>query len=145
MFGQQQLRLRRSEQRLCAHLRHQRHQHACARAAAAALQVRACSPTFLHAPPRSRSLSRGALHGCRCPVASLCYVPHAASSAFPCGGLIAGSLEGACFWEQVNESTYRPHVLPLEAAGCIDIQVEAESRHCLVTYRPGRLGAVQTF
>lgn len=78
-------------------------------------------------PPRSR-----------CPVASLCYVPRAASSAFPCGGLIAGSLEGGCFWEQVNETTYRPHVLPLETAGCTDIQVETESRHCLVTYRPGR-------
>lgn len=74
----------------------------------------------------------------RCPVASLCYVPRAASSSFPCGGLIAGSLEGACFWEQVNETTYRPHVLPLESAGCTDIQVETESRHCLVTYRPGR-------
>uniref|UniRef100_A0A3Q1JNM2 RING-type E3 ubiquitin transferase n=1 Tax=Anabas testudineus TaxID=64144 RepID=A0A3Q1JNM2_ANATE len=74
----------------------------------------------------------------RCPVASLCYVPRAASSSFPCGGLIAGSLEGGCFWEQVNETTYRPHVLPLETSGCTDIQVEAESRHCLVTYRPGR-------
>ncbi|XP_076590223.1 E3 ubiquitin-protein ligase rfwd3.S [Chaetodon auriga] len=74
----------------------------------------------------------------RCPVASLCYIPRAASSSFPCGGLIAGSLEGGCFWEQVNETTYRPHVLPLEAAGCTDIQVETESRHCLVTYRPGR-------
>ncbi|XP_069018882.1 E3 ubiquitin-protein ligase rfwd3.S [Embiotoca jacksoni] len=74
----------------------------------------------------------------RCPVASLCYVPRAASSSFPCGGLIAGSLEGACFWEQVNETTYRPHILPLETAGCTDIQVETESRHCLVTYRPGR-------
>lgn len=74
----------------------------------------------------------------RCPVASLSYVPRAASSSFPCGGLIAGSLEGACFWEQVNETTYRPHVLPLETSGCTDIQVEPESRHCLVTYRPGR-------
>uniref|UniRef100_A0A3Q0T1C0 RING-type E3 ubiquitin transferase n=1 Tax=Amphilophus citrinellus TaxID=61819 RepID=A0A3Q0T1C0_AMPCI len=74
----------------------------------------------------------------RCPVASLCYVPRAASSSFPCGGLIAGSLEGGCFWEQVNETTYRPHVLPLETSGCTDIQVEVESRHCLVTYRPGR-------
>ncbi|XP_029009904.1 E3 ubiquitin-protein ligase RFWD3 [Betta splendens] len=74
----------------------------------------------------------------RCPVASLCYVPRAASSSFPCGGLIAGSLEGGCFWEQVSETTYRPHVLPLEASGCTDIQVETESRHCLVTYRPGR-------
>ncbi|KAM8751118.1 E3 ubiquitin-protein ligase RFWD3 [Acanthopagrus latus] len=74
----------------------------------------------------------------RCPVASLCYVPRAASSSFPCGGLIAGSLEGGCFWEQVSETTYRPHVLPLETAGCTDIQVETESRHCLVTYRPGR-------
>ncbi|XP_028286732.1 E3 ubiquitin-protein ligase RFWD3 [Parambassis ranga] len=74
----------------------------------------------------------------RCPVASLCYVPRAASSSFPCGGLIAGSLEGGCFWEQVNETTYRPHILPLETAGCIDIQMETETRHCLVTYRPGR-------
>uniref|UniRef100_A0A8C6TSY7 RING-type E3 ubiquitin transferase n=1 Tax=Neogobius melanostomus TaxID=47308 RepID=A0A8C6TSY7_9GOBI len=61
----------------------------------------------------------------RCPVASLCYVPRAASSSFPCGGLI------------VNETTYRPHALPLETSGCTDIQVEPESRHCLVTYRPG--------
>lgn len=74
----------------------------------------------------------------RCPVASLCYIPRAASSSFPCGGLIAGSLEGGCFWEQVNETTYRPHLLPLESSGCTDIQVETESRHCLVTYRPGR-------
>lgn len=74
----------------------------------------------------------------RCPVASLCYVPRAASSSFPCGGLLAGSLEGGCFWEQVNEATYRPHVLPLETSGCTDIQVETESRHCLVTYRPGK-------
>uniref|UniRef100_A0AAY4CC06 RING-type E3 ubiquitin transferase n=1 Tax=Denticeps clupeoides TaxID=299321 RepID=A0AAY4CC06_9TELE len=74
----------------------------------------------------------------RCPVASLTYVPRAASSVFPCGGLIAGSLEGACFWEQVDGSTYRPHMLPLETSGCTDIQVEPESRHCLVTYRPGR-------
>uniref|UniRef100_A0A3B5KWQ7 RING-type E3 ubiquitin transferase n=1 Tax=Xiphophorus couchianus TaxID=32473 RepID=A0A3B5KWQ7_9TELE len=74
----------------------------------------------------------------RCPVASLCYVPRVASSSFPCGGLIAGSLEGACFWEQENETTYRPHILPLESGGCTDIQVETESRHCLVTYRPGR-------
>ncbi|XP_037308317.2 E3 ubiquitin-protein ligase RFWD3 [Pungitius pungitius] len=74
----------------------------------------------------------------KCPVASLCYVPRATSSAFPCGGLIAGSLEAACFWEQVNEATYRPHALPLETTGCTDIQVETESRHCLVTYRPGR-------
>ncbi|CAL8260121.1 unnamed protein product [Merluccius merluccius] len=75
--------------------------------------------------------------GARCPVASLCYVPRAASSSFPCGGILAGSLEGACLWEQV-EGTYRPHPLPLEASGCIDIQVETDSRHCLVTYRPGR-------
>ncbi|KAM6972961.1 E3 ubiquitin-protein ligase rfwd3.S [Aplochiton taeniatus] len=74
----------------------------------------------------------------RCPVASLSYVPRAASSTFPCGGLIAGSLEGGCFWEQVDGNSYKPHMLPLEMGGCTDIQVEAESRHCLVTYRPGR-------
>ncbi|XP_014025414.2 E3 ubiquitin-protein ligase RFWD3 [Salmo salar] len=74
----------------------------------------------------------------RCPVASLSYVPRASSSSFPCGGLIAGSLEGGCFWEQLDGTTYRPHILPLETGGCTDIQVEPESRHCLVTYRPGR-------
>lgn len=138
MFGQQQLRICRSEQRLCAGLRHQRHEHSCAGAAAAALQV--CTHTHTYARRHvRRHVSRGALAGCRCPVASLCYVPHSASRTFPCGGLIAGSLEGGCFWEQVNETTYRPHVLPLEAAGCVDIQVEADSRHCLVTYRPGQL------
>ncbi|XP_060770709.1 E3 ubiquitin-protein ligase RFWD3 [Neoarius graeffei] len=73
-----------------------------------------------------------------CPVVSLSYLPRAASSLFPCGGLIAGSLEGGCFWEQVEGTTYRQHILPLESGGCTDIQVEPESRHCLVTYRPGR-------
>lgn len=72
-----------------------------------------------------------------CPVVSLSYLPRAASSLFPCGGLIAGSLEGGCFWEQVDGTTYRQHILPLESGGCTDIQVEPESRHCLVTYRPG--------
>ncbi|XP_035251709.1 E3 ubiquitin-protein ligase RFWD3 isoform X3 [Anguilla anguilla] len=76
--------------------------------------------------------------GSRCPVTSVSYVPRAASSSFPCGGLIAGSLAGGCFWEQVDEAAYRPHILPLETGGCTDIQVEPESRHCLVTYRPGR-------
>ncbi|MCI4381889.1 hypothetical protein PGIGA_G00257290 [Pangasianodon gigas] len=74
-----------------------------------------------------------------CPVVSLSYLPRAASSLFPCGGLIAGSLEGGCFWEQVDGTTYRQHILPLESGGCTDIQVEPESRHCLVTYRPGRI------
>ncbi|XP_053347190.1 E3 ubiquitin-protein ligase RFWD3 [Clarias gariepinus] len=73
-----------------------------------------------------------------CPVVSLSYLPRAASSLFPCGGLIAGSLEGGCFWEQVDGTTYRQHILPLESGGCTDIQVQPESRHCLVTYRPGR-------
>uniref|UniRef100_A0A8C1UC43 RING-type E3 ubiquitin transferase n=1 Tax=Cyprinus carpio TaxID=7962 RepID=A0A8C1UC43_CYPCA len=73
-----------------------------------------------------------------CPVVSLSYIPRAASSTFPCGGLIAGSLEGGCFWEHVEGTTYTPHILPLESGSCTDIQVEPDSRHCLVTYRPGR-------
>ncbi|XP_062858710.1 E3 ubiquitin-protein ligase RFWD3 [Trichomycterus rosablanca] len=73
-----------------------------------------------------------------CPVVSLSYLPRAASSLFPSGGLIAGTLEGGCFWEHVDGTTYRQHVLPLESGGCTNIQVEPESRHCLVTYRPGR-------
>ncbi|XP_061139466.1 E3 ubiquitin-protein ligase RFWD3 isoform X1 [Syngnathus typhle] len=75
----------------------------------------------------------------RAPVVSLCYIPRAASNAFPCGGLIAGTLEGGVFWEQLDENTYKPHSLPLEAGVCTGIQVETESRHCLVTYRAGRL------
>ncbi|XP_056138182.1 E3 ubiquitin-protein ligase RFWD3 [Lampris incognitus] len=76
--------------------------------------------------------------GSRSPVVSLCYVPRAASTSFPCGGLIAGSLEAGCFWEQIDGTSYRPHILPLEASRCTDIQVETVSRHCLVTYRPVR-------
>uniref|UniRef100_A0A8C5HQ71 RING-type E3 ubiquitin transferase n=1 Tax=Gouania willdenowi TaxID=441366 RepID=A0A8C5HQ71_GOUWI len=78
----------------------------------------------------------------RCPVASLCYIPRSTSSSFPCGGLIAGTLDSGTFWEQENEAAYKPHILPLEN-GCIDIQVETESRHCLVTYRPGRSKPMQ--
>lgn len=74
-------------------------------------------------------------------MASLCYIPRAASSSFPCGGLIAGTLEGAYFWERLDESTYKPHILPLEAGSCTDIQVETESRHCLVTFRAGEMAA----
>ncbi|XP_069460174.1 E3 ubiquitin-protein ligase RFWD3 [Ambystoma mexicanum] len=75
--------------------------------------------------------------GSRCPVVSLSYLPRMASAAFPCGGVLAGTLEGACFWEQ-NNTHYRPHLLPLEAGGCTDIQTESGTRHCLVTYRPGK-------
>ncbi|XP_051787501.1 E3 ubiquitin-protein ligase RFWD3 [Erpetoichthys calabaricus] len=76
--------------------------------------------------------------GSRCPVVSLSYLPRAASAAFPYGGLIAGTLEGGCFWEMKGGISYRPHHLPLEPGGCTDIQVDASSRHCLVTYRPGK-------
>ncbi|OCT84656.1 E3 ubiquitin-protein ligase RFWD3 [Xenopus laevis] len=75
--------------------------------------------------------------GSRCPVVSLSYVPRAASEVFPCGGVLVGTLEGACFWE-MKDDQYRPHVLPLEPGGCTDIQIESNTRHCLVTYRPGK-------
>ncbi|XP_072278495.1 E3 ubiquitin-protein ligase RFWD3 [Pyxicephalus adspersus] len=75
--------------------------------------------------------------GSRCPVVSLSYVPRAASEVFPCGGVLAGTLEGACFWE-AKDGQYKPHLLPLEAGGCTDIQMESSTRHCLVTYRPGK-------
>ncbi|KAM9301957.1 E3 ubiquitin-protein ligase RFWD3 [Gastrophryne carolinensis] len=73
----------------------------------------------------------------RCPVVSLSYVPRAASEVFPCGGVLAGTLEGACFWE-MKDAQYKPHILPLEAGGCVDVQTESSTRHCLVTYRPGK-------
>ncbi|XP_053575437.1 E3 ubiquitin-protein ligase RFWD3 [Bombina bombina] len=75
--------------------------------------------------------------GNRCPVVSLAYVPRAACEVFPCGGVLAGTLEGACFWE-MKDSQYRPHLLPLEPGGCTDVQMESSTRHCLVTYRPGK-------
>ncbi|NXU84761.1 RFWD3 ligase, partial [Xiphorhynchus elegans] len=74
----------------------------------------------------------------RCPMVSLSYLPRMASASLPYGGILAGTLEGACFWEQKAGNSYRPHHLPLEPGGCIDIQTEIHTRHCLATYRPGK-------
>ncbi|XP_030437378.1 E3 ubiquitin-protein ligase RFWD3 isoform X2 [Gopherus evgoodei] len=74
----------------------------------------------------------------RCPVVSLSYLPRMASTTLPYGGVVAGSLEGGCFWEQKASNSYRPHHLPLEPGGCIDIQTEISTRHCLATYRPNK-------
>ncbi|NXC55504.1 RFWD3 ligase, partial [Aleadryas rufinucha] len=74
----------------------------------------------------------------RCPMVSLSYLPRMASASLPYGGILAGTLEGACFWEQKAGNSYRPHHLPLEPGGCIDLQTEINTRHCLATYRPGR-------
>ncbi|NXY08957.1 RFWD3 ligase, partial [Pteruthius melanotis] len=74
----------------------------------------------------------------RCPMVSLSYLPRMASASLPYGGILAGTLEGACFWEQKAGNSYRPHYLPLEPGGCIDLQTEINTRHCLATYRPGK-------
>ncbi|NXY80983.1 RFWD3 ligase, partial [Alcedo cyanopectus] len=74
----------------------------------------------------------------RCPMVSLSYLPRMASASLPYGGILAGTLEGACFWERKAANSYRPHHLPLEPGGCIDIQTETSTRHCLATYRPGK-------
>ncbi|ETE64513.1 E3 ubiquitin-protein ligase RFWD3, partial [Ophiophagus hannah] len=74
----------------------------------------------------------------RCPVVSLSYLPRMASASLPYGGLVSGTLEGACFWEQKSSNSYRPHDLLLEPGGCIDLQTEASTRHCLATFRPNR-------
>ncbi|XP_014444927.1 E3 ubiquitin-protein ligase RFWD3 [Tupaia chinensis] len=74
----------------------------------------------------------------RCPLVSLSYIPRAASPTFPCGGLLAGTLEGASFWELKMGFSHWPHVLPLEPGGCVDFQTESSTRHCLVTYRPDK-------
>ncbi|CAI9576992.1 unnamed protein product, partial [Staurois parvus] len=73
--------------------------------------------------------------GPRSPLISLSYMPRAASEVFPCGGVLAGSLRGAYFWE-MKDAKYTPHLLPLESGGCTDIQIESSTRQCLVTYRP---------
>ncbi|KFQ19498.1 E3 ubiquitin-protein ligase RFWD3, partial [Mesitornis unicolor] len=74
----------------------------------------------------------------RCPMVSLSYLPRMASASLPYGGILAGTLEGACFWEQKAGNSYRPHHLPLEPGGCIDLQTEISTRHCLATYRPSK-------
>ncbi|NWV83922.1 RFWD3 ligase, partial [Dasyornis broadbenti] len=74
----------------------------------------------------------------RCPMVSLSYLPRMASASLPYGGILAGTLEGACFWELKAGNSYRPHHLPLEPGGCIDLQTEINTRHCLATYRPGK-------
>ncbi|NXC41249.1 RFWD3 ligase, partial [Penelope pileata] len=74
----------------------------------------------------------------RCPMVSLSYLPRVASASLPYGGILAGTLEGAWFWEQKAGNSYRPHHLPMEPGGCIDIQTEISTRHCLATYRPSK-------
>ncbi|KAM6223799.1 E3 ubiquitin-protein ligase RFWD3 [Rhynchocyon petersi] len=74
----------------------------------------------------------------RCPLVSLSYLPKAALTAFPCGGVLAGTLENASFWELKMGFTHWPHPLPLEPGGCTDFQTESTTRHCLVTYRPAK-------
>ncbi|XP_025744718.1 E3 ubiquitin-protein ligase RFWD3 isoform X2 [Callorhinus ursinus] len=74
----------------------------------------------------------------RCPLVSLSYIPRAASATFPYGGVLAGTLENASFWELKMGFSHWPHVLPMEPGGCIDFQTESSTRHCLVTYRPDK-------
>ncbi|XP_036919534.1 E3 ubiquitin-protein ligase RFWD3 isoform X3 [Sturnira hondurensis] len=74
----------------------------------------------------------------RCPLVSLSYISRAASAVFPYGGVLAGTLENASFWELKTGSSHQPHVLPIEPGGCIDFQTESSTRHCLVTYRPDK-------
>ncbi|EFB22419.1 hypothetical protein PANDA_016934, partial [Ailuropoda melanoleuca] len=74
----------------------------------------------------------------RCPLVSLSYIPRAASAAFPYGGVLAGTLENASFWELKMGFSHWPHVLPMEPGGCVDFQTESSTRHCLVTYRPDK-------
>uniref|UniRef100_A0A8C0RB96 E3 ubiquitin-protein ligase RFWD3 n=1 Tax=Canis lupus familiaris TaxID=9615 RepID=A0A8C0RB96_CANLF len=74
----------------------------------------------------------------RCPLVSLSYIPRAASSAFPYGGVLAGTLENASFWELKMGFSHWPHTLPMEPGGYVDFQTESSTRHCLVTYRPDK-------
>ncbi|XP_023565095.1 E3 ubiquitin-protein ligase RFWD3 [Octodon degus] len=74
----------------------------------------------------------------RCPLVSLSYIPRAASAVFPYGGVLAGTLEHASFWELKTGFAHCPHVLPLEPGGYVDFQTESSTRHCLVTYRPDK-------
>lgn len=74
----------------------------------------------------------------RCPLVSLSYLPRAAVAAFPYGGVLAGTLENASFWELKTDFSHKPHVLSLEPGGFVDFQTESTTRHCLVTYRPDK-------
>ncbi|XP_048211082.1 E3 ubiquitin-protein ligase RFWD3 isoform X1 [Perognathus longimembris pacificus] len=75
----------------------------------------------------------------RCPLVSLSYMTRAASAAFPYGGVLAGTLESASFWEQKSDFSHWPHVLQMEPGGYVDFQVENKTRHCLVSYRPDKI------
>lgn len=74
----------------------------------------------------------------RCPLVSLSYLPRAPVAAFPYGGVLAGTLENASFWELKTDFSHKPHALSLEPGGFVDFQTESSSRHCLVTYRPDK-------
>ncbi|XP_028624434.1 E3 ubiquitin-protein ligase RFWD3 isoform X2 [Grammomys surdaster] len=74
----------------------------------------------------------------RCPLVSLSYLPRAAVTAFPYGGVLAGTLENASFWELKTDLCHKPHPLSLEPGGFVDFQTESSTRHCLVTYRPDK-------
>ncbi|XP_012868140.1 PREDICTED: E3 ubiquitin-protein ligase RFWD3 [Dipodomys ordii] len=75
----------------------------------------------------------------RCPLVSLSYMTRAASAAFPYGGVLAGTLENASFWEQKSDFSHWPHVLQMEPGGYVDFQIENRTRHCLVSYRPDKI------
>lgn len=59
-------------------------------------------------------------------------------AAFPYGGVLAGTLENASFWELKSDFSHKPHVLSLEPGDFVDFQTESSTRHCLVTYRPDK-------
>ncbi|KAL2096670.1 hypothetical protein ACEWY4_008818 [Coilia grayii] len=99
-----------------------------------------CNGTVRVYDVRDTSTHVHELHGMdsRCPVLSLAYMPRAASSDFPMGGLVASSQDVCCFLERKDGTTYKSHWLPPVQGRCTDIQVEPDSRQFLVTYRLGK-------
>uniref|UniRef100_H2ZRB5 RING-type E3 ubiquitin transferase n=1 Tax=Ciona savignyi TaxID=51511 RepID=H2ZRB5_CIOSA len=83
----------------------------------------------------------------RCPVVSLYHVPPTASDKFQGrGGLFSGTLNGACFWQDITApvdgspsliSNFKPTFLPLEPGSSTGLCYNPSTNHCLVTFRPG--------
>ena len=52
-----------------------------------------------------------------------------------CEGVLAGTLQGAVFWEKKSEN-YLPHGLTALQGSCTSVSFEPLTRHCLTSFRP---------
>lgn len=84
-----------------------------------------------------------------CPIISLHHVPTSDSTATPGGNnfpgassaLLSCTLNGVIMWREEQRGQlmhdYKPTLFPNNGA-CADLQYDPASKHCLITFRPGR-------